>query len=140
MRAGNLGAIAFIALGVPLAALAQGADLGRIEFMANCAQCHGLDAKGDGILAGYLTVEPADLTVIQRKHGGVFPFEWLYETIEGTNTPKVHGTREMPAWGERYAADAPWVLGLPYSPIERDAFIHSRILALIDYIAGLQQP
>jgi mono/diheme cytochrome c family protein len=140
MRAGSLGAIALIAVGAPLATLAQGADLGRIEFMANCAQCHGLDGKGGGILADYLTVEPADLTVIQRDHGGVFPFEWLYRTIEGTLTPRGHGTREMPAWGERYAADAPWVLGLPYSPIERDAFIHSRILALIDYIADLQQP
>lgn len=139
MTARRLATLA-LALALPAGALAQGADLGRIEFMTNCAQCHGVEAKGDGVIAGYLTTEPADLTTIQRDNDGVFPFEWLYETIEGTRIRGAHGTREMPAWGERYAADAPWVLGLPYSPLERDAYIHSRILALIDYIHQLQAP
>lgn len=134
-----LGAL-LLALMLPAAALAQGADLGRIEFMTNCAQCHGTEARGDGVMAQYLTTQPADLTTIQADNEGVFPFEWLYETIEGTRLTGAHGTREMPAWGERYAADAPWVLGLPYSPMERDAYIHSRILALIDHIHQLQVP
>jgi mono/diheme cytochrome c family protein len=139
MPVSRLGALVAIALALPAAALAQ-ADLGRIEFMSNCAQCHGTDGKGDGVIAGYLTTEPADLTTLQRDNGGVFPFEWLYQAIEGTTIGGAHGTSEMPAWGERYAADAPWVLGLPYSPTERDAFIHGRILALIDYISKIQEP
>lgn len=139
MSAIRSGTLAAALLVPPAAVLAQGADLGRIEFMTNCAQCHGVDGKGDGVIAEYLTTQPADLTVIQRANDGVFPFEWLYETIEGTRLPGGHGTTEMPAWGERYAADAPWVLGLPYSPLERDAYIHSRILALIDHIAQIQE-
>jgi mono/diheme cytochrome c family protein len=140
MRIGGLAILALGTLGIPAAALAQRAELGRIEFMTNCAQCHGIEGKGDGVMAAYLTTPPADLTAIQEANDGVFPFEWLYETIEGTRIGGAHGTREMPAWGERYAADAPWVLGLPYSPQERDAFIHTRILALIDYIARIQAP
>jgi mono/diheme cytochrome c family protein len=140
MRKGRLGALAGALVAVPALASAQGADLGRIEYMSNCAQCHGIEAKGDGIIAEYLTVAPPDLTTIQRDNDGVFPFRWLYEVIEGGRVSGPHGTREMPAWGDRYAADAPQALGLPYSPLERDAYIHGRILALIDYIATLQEP
>jgi mono/diheme cytochrome c family protein len=137
MTTRSLGALA-LALALPAAALAQGADLGRIEFMSNCAQCHGIGAKGDGIIAQYLTVQPPDLTTIQRDNGGVFPFRALYEVIEGGRVSGPHGSREMPAWGDRYAAEVPEAIGLPYSPQERDAYIHSRILALIEYISTLQ--
>jgi mono/diheme cytochrome c family protein len=116
-----------------------GAEIGRIEFMAGCAQCHGTSGKGDGIIADYLTVEPPDLTTIQRDNDGIFPAGVLYEMIEGASAVGAHGTREMPAWGDRYSVEAHLLLGWPLDPEERDAFIRSRILALVEYIAGIQE-
>jgi mono/diheme cytochrome c family protein len=130
-------ALALLIAATASAAAAQEPDLGRIEFMANCAQCHGTGGKGDGVIAGYLTVPPPDLTVIQRDNDGVFPEGVLYEIIEGGGSTDVHGSREMPAWGDRFSADAYLQLG-PLAPEERDAFIRERIEALVGYIARLQ--
>jgi mono/diheme cytochrome c family protein len=137
MRALRSTALALLMVGAPCAAGAQEPDVGRIEFMANCAQCHGIGGKGDGIIAGYLTMPPPDLTVIQRDNDGVFPEGVLYEIIEGGGSTDVHGSREMPAWGDRFSADAYLQLG-PLAPEERDAFIRERIEALVGYIARLQ--
>lgn len=119
--------------------VSAGAEIGRIEFMSSCAQCHGTDGRGDGIIADYLTVAPPDLTAIQRENDGVFPAGLLYEIIEGGGGIGAHGSREMPAWGDRYAAQAYAVLGWPHEPEERDAFIRARILALIEHIASIQE-
>ncbi len=114
-------------------------EIGRIEYMTACAQCHGVDGQGDGVLADYLTVDVPDLTTIQRDNEGVFPAGVLYEVIEGGAGTGAHGTREMPAWGDRYSAQAYAALGWPHEPEEREAFVRGRILALIEYIAEMQQ-
>jgi hypothetical protein len=124
--------------GVVEAGASAGAELGRIEFMAACAQCHGVDGRGGGIIAEYLTVEVPDLTLIQRDNEGVFPAGVLYEIIEGREGLAAHGTRTMPAWGDRYSAQAYMLLGWPHEPEERQAFIRSRILALVEHIAAIQ--
>lgn len=120
------------------AAGAQAIDMGRMEYMAGCSQCHGLEGRGDGIMAPYLTVPPPDLTAISRDNDGVFPAGMLYEIIEGGGSTALHGSREMPAWGDRYSTQAYILLGWPHSTEDREAFIRSRILALVEYIAGLQ--
>ena len=140
MPAGRLGVIAIVFLGLPATAQQAQTDLGRIEFMANCAQCHGVDGQGDGVIAGYLTTPPADLTVLQRANGGVLPFSQLYAIIEGGAATGPHGTREMPAWGERYGTEALQVLGWRLDPGSQSAYVESRILALIAYLARIQQP
>jgi mono/diheme cytochrome c family protein len=138
MRALRPTAVALLIAAAPCAAGAQEADLGRIEFMANCAQCHGTGGKGDGVIAGYLTVPPPDLTVIQRDNHGVFPEQALYAIIAGGGPTRAHGSREMPAWGARYSVDAYLSLGWPQDPEEREAFIRERIEALVGYVARLQ--
>jgi mono/diheme cytochrome c family protein len=115
------------------------AQIGRIEYMTACAQCHGIEGRGDGVIADYLTVDVPDLTAIQRGNEGVFPAGVLFEIIEGGGGTSAHGTREMPAWGDRYSAEAYAVLGWPHEAEDREAFIRGRILALVEYIAGLQQ-
>jgi mono/diheme cytochrome c family protein len=120
------------------AAEAQSLDIGRMEYMAGCSQCHGISGQGDGIMAPYLTVAPPDLTVIRRDNDGVFPAGVLYEIVEGGGSTALHGSREMPAWGDRYSTQAYLLLGWPHAPEDREAFIRSRILALVEYIAGLQ--
>jgi mono/diheme cytochrome c family protein len=131
--------LAALAVAAPAAAQ-DGARLGRVEFNAYCAQCHGTSGKGDGVIAHLLNVPPADLTRIQAENGGVFPFTRVYDIIESGGAIMAHGTPEMPAWGERYTVDAYLLYGFRIDPAERDAFIRGRILALTEYISTLQAP
>jgi mono/diheme cytochrome c family protein len=130
------------ALGIAVAAaagIAQGgerASIGQHEYHANCAVCHGLSGKGDGPLAPSLTVKTSDLTVLAKNNGGVFPVERVFELIDGRAQVQGHGPREMPVWGKDYLSQA----GREYDdyPINREAFVRGRILALIDYLYQLQ--
>lgn len=120
------------------AVLAQGrtdkVDLGKYEFQASCASCHGASGKGNGPIAAQLKKAPPDLTVIAKNNGGVFPFSRLYEVIEGADVAS-HGTREMPVWGWEYKVQAG-----EYSldPATTDAQVRARILALLEYVNRLQ--
>jgi mono/diheme cytochrome c family protein len=122
-----------------LAAPAAAGELGRIQYAASCAQCHGPDGRGDGPIAGTLRVTPPDLTGLTRANGGVFPFSRVYAVIETGGGVTAHGTSEMPAWGDRFAIDALLAEGVVVPPEEQPAFARARILALIDHLAGLQQ-
>lgn len=120
------------------AALAQAGkvDLGKREFEANCASCHGTNGKGNGPVVEFLKRSPPDLTTLVKRNGGVFPVSRMYETIEGANVPS-HGTRDMPVWGADYRIKAGEYYGeVPY---DSDAYVRTRILALIEYISRLQE-
>jgi mono/diheme cytochrome c family protein len=72
-------------LGLPLLAAAQAQkvpDLGKREYDANCAVCHGVTGKGDGPYPHPMGAA-ADLTVLAKKNGGVFPFQAVYEYVDG---------------------------------------------------------
>ena len=73
---------------------------GRVSFQTYCASCHGRDGRGDGNLAQYLTVEPADLTEIRVRRDGQFPRQEIAEIIDGRQETRGHGSREMPVWGD----------------------------------------
>jgi len=123
---------------MPTLASAQQTDVGKKEFDANCAICHGLSGKGDGPLSGYLTQKVADLTVLAKKNNGVFPFNEVYETIDGRRAVKGHGTRDMPAWGPEYDAKSRSFYMDYRAPYDPEAFIRGRILALTAYIYQIQ--
>jgi len=72
---------------------------GRTSFRLYCASCHGTTAVGDGNVAKFLTVEPADLTRIGQRYGE-WPEEMLYRMIDGREEVRTHGRREMPIWGD----------------------------------------
>ena len=78
--------------------------------------------------------------MIARENGGELPFEQLYGIISGGTTTGPHGTREMPAWGDRFSVEALELLGFRLSPEERAEYVESRILALIAHIDGIQKP
>ena len=44
---------------------------GRLEYQGYCAACHGENGKGDGIMARYLLIKPADLTQLRRRVGAI---------------------------------------------------------------------
>lgn len=119
------------------AALAQSKfDFGKREYESNCASCHGIKGKGDGPYKPYLQAIAADLTVLAKKNGGVFPFARVYEVIDGRNEVKFHGPRDMPVWGADYLVkSAEYYADVPYDP---ELFVRTRIVALVDYINRLQ--
>ena len=111
-------------------------DLGKLEYEANCASCHGVAGKGDGVLKPYLTKSATDLTVLARQNGGVFPINRVYEVIDGRTDVKAHGGRAMPVWGRDYSIKgAEYDLEVQYQP---ESYVRGKILSLIDYIYRMQ--
>lgn len=111
-------------------------DIGKMEYDDNCAACHGLKGKGDGVIAPELKTAVPDLTTLAKKNNGVFPAARVYEVIDGRQEIKAHGWRDMPVWGNEYLVKGAGTLD-DY-PYDREAFVRGRILALIDYLYRLQ--
>ncbi len=135
--------IGIIAVGAPAMVQAQqngapgeSADMGKYEYDGHCAACHGLTGKGDGFYVELLKggTKVPNLTELSKKNNGVFPFTRVYETIDGRQEVKAHGTREMPIWGKNFSART--IILRPY--YDDEAFVRGRILAVTEYIYRLQ--
>jgi mono/diheme cytochrome c family protein len=110
-------------------------DLGKREFDASCAVCHGTDGKGQGPFLEFLRRTPTDLTTLAKRNGGVFPINRVFETIEGAAVPS-HGSRDMPIWGAAYRVEAgEYFADVPYNP---EIYVRTRVLSLVEYINRLQ--
>ena len=123
---------------------AQDIDTGKMEYQANCASCHGIDAKGAGPVSTVLKTRPSDLTVLTKNNNGVFPLNSLQRIIDGRDAIASHGTREMPVWGYRFVPPSHYSLKLTddylYSaPASPEAIVQARILAVIDYLNRIQE-
>jgi mono/diheme cytochrome c family protein len=114
----------------------QKIDIGKREFDTNCASCHGVKAKGDGVLKPYLTRSAPDLTVLAKANGGILPMDRMYDVIEGAREVPGHGTRDMPAWGMDYKIKAAeYYYEVPYDP---EVYVRAKILSLLEYLNRLQ--
>ena len=117
-------------------ALAQQTEViagGELEYQNHCAICHGVDGKGRGIMAKFLTVSPSDLTQIAKKNAGRFSFWQVYRVIDGREEVRGHGTREMPIWGARFQVEA-----RGSDPGSRSQ-VAGRILGLVFYLQHIQE-
>lgn len=127
-------------IGAPVLAQAQQApDIGKTEFVASCAVCHGVNGKGNGPLVEWLKKPAADLTKIQKDNQGVFPFDRVYRVIDGREAVAAHGPRDMPVWGSTYSRQA----GAPYfgfaTPKDLESITRGKIIALVAYIYSIQE-
>jgi mono/diheme cytochrome c family protein len=100
--AGILGGFSDFASAQPMEVIASG----ELEYQRNCAVCHGVEGRGDGVMRKYLTIRPANLRQLAKNNGGKFPFWDVYHTIDGQTEVRAHGTRDMPIWGDRFRAEA----------------------------------
>jgi len=60
-----------------------GESLGERQYKRYCALCHGDDGKGDAPYAELLKVPAIDLTQLGKNNSGAFPFQRVYEVIDG---------------------------------------------------------
>lgn len=129
------GALAAALLAGAGTATAGPGDFGKSEFETNCVLCHGKDLRG-GAYVDFLKVTPPDLTQLSKRNGGVFPTERVYNVIDGRQEVKAHGSREMPIWGRDYQIKAAeHYIDVNYDP---EAYVRTRIFALIDYLNRMQ--
>jgi len=113
-------------------------DIGKMEYDSACAVCHGLKGKGDGPLKSQLTKPVPDLTVLAKNNKGVFPFDRVYQIIDGRQEVKAHGPREMPVWGRAFNTETSIYFD-NYPPQDSESAVRSRILALTEYLYRLQK-
>jgi copper transport protein len=69
-------------------------ERGRELYQANCTQCHGETARGDGPLAPALNPRPVDLTVHVPLHSDQELHDWIANGIPRT---------AMPAWKDQFS-------------------------------------
>jgi len=88
-----------------LASAAQAQDVrgGKAVYDRYCAACHGPTARGDGPMKMVLTIDPTDLTGLQRANGGHFPLARVVQRIDGRDPIVAHGS-EMPIYGDFFEA------------------------------------
>lgn len=110
-------------------AAAPAAEKGRQRFQENCAICHGVDARGAGPFVLLLKKMPPDLTRMKKENNGYFPFDKIYEAIDGRKLPPAHGTSEMPIWGRHYKTVV---------PEGSETMVRGRILELVLYLRSIQ--
>jgi mono/diheme cytochrome c family protein len=123
--------VAWLALTPGSAAADEGVEAaGKNRYMDYCGVCHGADGKGAGPFANMLNKRPSDLTVLSKNAGGTFPFDRVFETIDGRgNVGGAHGSKEMPIWGAEWKIDN--VVG--------STALRGRILEMIIYLRSIQQ-
>jgi len=134
---GMLLAGAVLAL-APGADAANGISAGQKEFQSNCAGCHSVG----GSVAPYvelLKVTPTDVTMLAKNNKGVFPFQRVYEVIDGRADVKAHGSRDMPVWGIEYTDKASAYYSDYFRTYDTEAFVRSRVFALIEYLSSIQK-
>ncbi len=113
-------------------------DNGQRLYSAYCEFCHGEKGTGDGSMGEHLQVQPTDLTQIQKKNTGQFPFWQVYQMIDGQNdeeeTIKGHGRGAMPIWGQVFERQKD-----ASDPFVQKEIIIGRLLSLVHYLESIQE-
>jgi len=115
-----------------LAAAASAADApGQAVFRRYCASCHGLEGKGDGVVAQYMSAKPPDLTQLAKNNGGTFPRARVTGTIDGRDPVRAHGDRQMPVWGDEFTRARGQTVGT-------QAQVRGQVQEIVSYLQSIQ--
>jgi mono/diheme cytochrome c family protein len=121
---------------LPVLAAQHSDDLGKAEYDLNCAICHGPDGKGQGGFGDTMLIPVPDLTTLASRNKGALPVARMYGVIDGREALRSHGLRRMPTWGNYYIMMASTDTNDYRHAAE--AYVRSRIIALIDYLDRIQ--
>ena len=99
---------------------------GKDNFLAYCAVCHGVDAKGRGPAVPALKVPVPDLTTIAKRNGKFDGGAITQKIVGPERLPAAHGSIEMPMWGPLFRR------------AEGDAVAQLRVANLTTYLQSLQ--
>ncbi|WP_205520449.1 cytochrome c [Tropicibacter sp. Alg240-R139] len=112
-------------------AMAQDALEGEALYLKHCATCHGIEATGQGPMAGVLMIKPVDLT--QLEQDGVFPVERVVKRIDGRDALVSHGS-PMPVYGDFFEGQDVAIKTQTGQPL----MTSEPIVGLVDYLRTLQ--
>jgi mono/diheme cytochrome c family protein len=126
-----VGLLVVVSAGIVLAQ-SQGreAESGSTLYNLYCASCHGTNGHGNGSIAIFLRVPPANLTQIAKRNKGVFPAEQVYRIIDGRQTVRPHGESQMPVWGDAFMKS---MTG------GDEKAVNEKIRALVVYLESIQE-
>ena len=102
---------------------------GRQMYKDHCAACHASDGKGHGPVARSLRKTPSDLTTLAKRHGGMFPEEYVTNVLRFGFGFSAHGSSEMPVWGPIFQ----------YEERYNEAAVRQRIKNLCEYLESIQR-
>ncbi len=103
---------------------------GAALFRTHCASCHGTSGRGDGPVAEFLKIAPADLTKIAVQARGAFPTAQMIRIIDGRQTVRAHGDSKMPVWGDAFSQSLAH---------EDESTVRQKIEALVKYLQSIQE-
>ncbi len=112
---------------------AQDVETGSELYRHYCATCHGIDAKGQGPMAGVLIIQPTDLTTLNDADG-VFPLMRVIARIDGRDPLVSHGS-PMPVYGPYFDGQDTAIKTPEGQPI----LTSQPIVDLVEYLKTLQE-
>ena len=95
-------------------------------FQANCASCHGTDARGGVML------DAPNLTTLAARRGGVFPTAFIMSQVDGFTRDATHGA--MPEFGGLLGGELETWTDANGVPTPTPA----ALIRLAEYLEGLQ--
>ena len=114
------------------AAAAEHGSAGKTLYLRHCSACHGASGRGDGVVSGFVTPRPTDLTQIATKAGGAFPSAKVAQSIDGTTVIGAHGAADMPVWGEVFRRQSA-------AALTKGTEARSKVMLITEYLRSIQQ-
>ncbi len=127
-----LAALTFSLVAAPVAR-ADETGYGAGLYVSHCAACHGMEATGDGPMAGLITIATPDLTQLAAQNDGVFPLARVVQTIDGRVALRGHGG-PMLVFGQVLGGGSAVVDAADGTPIQT----RGDIVAIAEYLATIQ--